>query len=300
MTILRFTIFFFALVLVFSGQGAAEDRLAYSCLTKGYWQIWTADVSGNRAKQVTFDQWDKKKPVWLSAKTILFLGNTGALWAINPDKGKPVRKFPGFQVESMAPGPGEGKLLLAVYEPSARDVSHIWIADMQTEKTVKLTRGTDLNRSPAGINGKDLVIYTATGIWKDSTLMMTDPAGSAGKPLLRDRFHNLSPSVSPDGKKVVYSSDLSGNYDIWEMDLSTLEKRQLTDFNGLDTDPKWSPDGKLILFVSTRDGQTGIWKMTVDQGKDIRKAMPKANPKAQRVTKKTIQAKDPWWAPENQ
>ena len=100
--------------------------------------------------------------------------------------------------------------------------------------------------------------------------MMTDLTGSIFKPLLQDSFHNLSPSVNPDGNRIAYTSDISGNYDIWLMTLSGAKKRRLTHFNGLDVDPRWSPGGEEILFVSTRDGKTGIWKMSIDRVKALR------------------------------
>jgi len=75
---------------------------------------------------------------------------------------------------------------------------------------------------------------------------------------------NEYPAWSKDGKKVAYSSDRSGNLDIWVMDDDGNNKRQLTTNPGTDERPAWSPDGKKIVFVSDRIGSINLWIMDSD------------------------------------
>jgi Tol biopolymer transport system component len=61
--------------------------------------------------------------------------------------------------------------------------------------------------------------------------------------------HSLSPDFSPDGKKILYQSDVTGNNEIWAMAANGSGKVQLTDnpdFQNLH--PRWSPDGARIVF----------------------------------------------------
>jgi hypothetical protein len=71
------------------------------------------------------------------------------------------------------------------------------------------------------------------------------------------QFHSLvvlgSPSWSPDGKRVVFSSvDRGGNSDLYILELSARSITRLTNDMYEDRDPAWSPDGKTIVFSSDR------------------------------------------------
>ena len=67
--------------------------------------------------------------------------------------------------------------------------------------------------------------------------------------------------VSPDGERVVVSSDRSGNPDLWMLPASGGTLEQLTD----DPTPDWlaafSPDGRALAFYAYRSGNRDIWVM---------------------------------------
>lgn len=63
---------------------------------------------------------------------------------------------------------------------------------------------------------------------------------------------------------VLYTSDESGNWDIWKHDLKTGKKEKLTNYSGPDYNPSLSPDGKKIAFTSYRWGGHRIGIMDVD------------------------------------
>lgn len=53
---------------------------------------------------------------------------------------------------------------------------------------------------------------------------------------------------SPDGTKILYASNVSGNNDIWVMNADGSGKTNLTPDTEFDTNPAWSPDGSRIAF----------------------------------------------------
>ncbi|TDI99247.1 MAG: serine/threonine-protein kinase, partial [Caldithrix sp.] len=70
-----------------------------------------------------------------------------------------------------------------------------------------------------------------------------------------------NPTWSPDGTRIAYTSDQSGNPDIWVRQISAGQSANLTgDNKGNDSDPAWSPDGDWLAFVSDREGG-GIFVM---------------------------------------
>jgi Tol biopolymer transport system component/DNA-binding winged helix-turn-helix (wHTH) protein len=62
------------------------------------------------------------------------------------------------------------------------------------------------------------------------------------------------PSWSPDGRFVVYSSDQSGNFDIWVRSIGEGNSVQVTSSPAHDWQPNWSPDGLSLVFRSERQG----------------------------------------------
>ena len=77
---------------------------------------------------------------------------------------------------------------------------------------------------------------------------------------------DYSPSWSPDGQKIAFASERSGNRDIWVMDADGGNLRRLTTHNARDSSPSWSPDGQKIAFRSKRSGNSDIWVMDDDGG----------------------------------
>ena len=65
------------------------------------------------------------------------------------------------------------------------------------------------------------------------------------------------PTWSPNGERVAYERDRTGNgqTSIWTMDTEGKDRRQLTHPSGLDADhnPMWSPHGELIAFERPYD-----------------------------------------------
>jgi Tol biopolymer transport system component/DNA-binding winged helix-turn-helix (wHTH) protein len=69
---------------------------------------------------------------------------------------------------------------------------------------------------------------------------------------------DLDPALSPDGSLLAYTSNQSGNYEIYVKPLSPGSREvQLTADGGQNFQPAWSPDGKQIAYHSQKHG--GIW-----------------------------------------
>jgi Tol biopolymer transport system component len=68
-----------------------------------------------------------------------------------------------------------------------------------------------------------------------------------------DPAEDSRPSWSPDGARIAFDSDRSGNYDIYIMNADGAGLVQLTDHASQDVFPVWSPDGARLAFVSLRD-----------------------------------------------
>ncbi|MGB7437133.1 MAG: hypothetical protein WBR26_07650 [Candidatus Acidiferrum sp.] len=96
----------------------------------------------------------------------------------------------------------------------------------------------------------------------------------AGKLVSFARFRgtNNSPTWSPDGAQVMFSSSMQGNPALYVTDSSGNRPKRLTfASNGADTSPAWNPKtGQTVAFVSDRGGVPQLYMMNAD-GTDPRK-----------------------------
>nr|WP_290666818.1 thioredoxin domain-containing protein [Ardenticatena sp.] len=97
-------------------------------------------------------------------------------------------------------------------------------------------------------------------------------ADGSGVRLVSDGVtESLFPSLSPDGRYVVYAAVVgNSNLDIVRYDLETEERISLTNSPDIDSQPVYSPDGTQIAFVSNRDGRLGLFVMDAD-GQNVRR-----------------------------
>ncbi len=69
------------------------------------------------------------------------------------------------------------------------------------------------------------------------------------------------PAISPDGTRVAYVSNESGNFDVYVTDVLGGRVLRLTTDPDRDFAPTWFPDGAAIAFVSDRTGTPSVWKV---------------------------------------
>jgi TolB protein len=75
----------------------------------------------------------------------------------------------------------------------------------------------------------------------------------------------ISPSWSADGAHMAYSSDRSGDPEIWVSDANGGASHQITTFRGPDVSPCWNPKtNNQIAWVSGRTGLPQIYTMDTD------------------------------------
>ena len=88
-----------------------------------------------------------------------------------------------------------------------------------------------------------------------------------------DSVRHYYPSLSPDGKSVVYSQYREDNvYELYELNIATGQTTQLTDRLGVLNSPEISPDGKSIVFMrwTVASDQYQIWVMDRNGGNPTR------------------------------
>jgi eukaryotic-like serine/threonine-protein kinase len=90
--------------------------------------------------------------------------------------------------------------------------------------------------------------------------------GRPAEPAITSSFREENPQFSPDGRRVVFASERSGDMEIWLADADGSSPSRLTHQPGLlHGSPRWSPDGRRIAFdAQGEDGRWDIWTIDAD------------------------------------
>ena len=133
-----------------------------------------------------------------------------------------------------------------------------------------------------------IAYVTSQGIGDDMqfALYVADSDGHNSQQVLSSRQPILSPSWSPDGRKLAYVSFETGRPAIYVQDLSSGNRARMTNFEGINGAPAWSPDGRRLAMSLSKDGQPEIYVMDVGS-RDLR-----------RITNDPAIDTEPSWAPD--
>ena len=141
----------------------------------------------------------------------------------------------------------------------------IYAMDADGGNQRRLTNNPGRDRSPSwSPDGKRIVfVSNKDGDVRNgkptAEIYVMDADGGNQRNLTNHPDRDSSPSWSPDGKRIVFSSDrdrgeAAHNTEIYAMDDDGGNQERLTSNLTEDQHPSWSPDGKRIAFSARRDG----------------------------------------------
>jgi len=119
---------------------------------------------------------------------------------------------------------------------------------------------------------------------KNFSLQIADADGHSPQVLLESPEPLLSPSWSPDGKRLAYVSFEGKNSAIFVQDIKTGKREKVAANKGINSAPSWSPDGSRLAMTLSKDGNTEIYIMHL------------ASKSLQRITKNKAIDTEPNWS----
>jgi TolB protein len=98
------------------------------------------------------------------------------------------------------------------------------------------------------------------------TLAVADSDGHGEQIILKSKQPILSPSWSPDGKRLAYVSFEKKRSIVYVQELKTGQREAVAKFKGINSAPRWSPDGKRLAVTLSKDGNSEIYILYVFTG----------------------------------
>jgi Tol biopolymer transport system component len=194
--------------------------------------------------QVTFGG-DNAEAYWsFDDKQLIFQSNN-ADWDVGCDQmflmnnGDSFRAMPAGRQESVPKmvSTGKGRTTCAYFLP---DNKHVIYASTHLVMD-------DCPDTPLKENGKYV-----WPIYDSYDIFVADLDGNITAQLTNEKGYDAEPTVSPQGDKIVFTSDRSGDLELYTMDIDGGNVKQITFELGYDGGAFFSPDGTQLIFRSSR------------------------------------------------
>ncbi len=164
--------------------------------------------------------------------------------------------------------PDSKKLAFVVF---AKGDNYIGIADADTGRTdsVRVPGIDAINSLDWSPDGHTIVLAgQKTGV---SDLFLFDLNSKSVRQLTSDKYADLQPAFSPDGRSVVFATDRGTGGDLNELrltgmrlatiDIQSGQVHMLPLFDGAkNIDPHYAPDGNSVYFISNAEGVPDIFR----------------------------------------
>jgi serine/threonine protein kinase/Tol biopolymer transport system component len=172
---------------------------------------------------------------------------------------------------------------------------NVWLAPVamgflsDVSRARQITDGVGQRAGDRGLmwmpNGNLVFVSRASG---SLDLWLMDQEGKNQQQLTTPETRaEVYPAVSPEGRYVVFSSNRTGNSNIYRLDITTGDQKQLT--NGTSEEfPTVTPDGKFVIYTLTSSSKFTLWKVPIDGGEPMQltdklSQWPVVSPDGQRI-----------------
>ena len=243
-----------AMTLTEPPPGFTVGRLAYPIYDTdtGVYDVYALFADGRLMRIATGGD----QPSWLGGSGALTYRDrlTPGISLVVPGEAAPRNVAAGAGLAWPSYSPDAGR-----YAYAAQNAGGTWqVYIARTDSSVAPVIHADGQGPIWGPNG--LLAWTGCDSAGECGIMVDNPDDDQPPGRLTASSNDIGLSWSPSGETLAYMSNVTGNWDIFLVNLSGGVVA-LTDNPESDGLPAWSPDGSRLAFASNRDGAWGIYLM---------------------------------------
>jgi Tol biopolymer transport system component len=235
----------------------------------------SVDKALKRAFDVTPDEFDTRFRTWLRKQYLPALVAKGE----PQEYGEPFKINPELESEEISPIPSPSGDLLAAYTTYKEDVDVV-LFNIPERKLLRnltsgytnryeyaiaqmLTIGPVMGRDIAfAPNGDQIALFVKRERGRN-LLLINALNGRIERSVPLPQEQELSPTYSPDGKKIAFAGYVGSQPDIFIYDISTGQVANITNDKFFDGAPVFSPDGKWLVYSSVVNGYAKLFKLNL-------------------------------------
>jgi Tol biopolymer transport system component len=236
---------------------------------ESWMNVGTISVATGEVKPLATRKWTEvRQAIWFDDRTILATaqetgGDAFVIWRVAYPSGEATRLTNDLNWYPLMSLTKEANVIAAVQTEIS---NNIWIMpEFDAARATEITKGRNLVGSPAWTPDRKIIYPYKTAGGGD--LYLIDPANGDRKQLTADARNNYSPTVTPDGRYVVFVSERSGSPRVWRMNLDGSDPRELTHEQEAQ-DVTVSPDSQWIAYTNC-ENKCWVFTLPIDGGTPV-------------------------------
>jgi tricorn protease len=207
----------------------ADGLIYFASERDGTFNIWRMPPTGGAPQQVTTHKEDGVQFPSISPDgRHMIYENDFELWTMDVPEGKP-RKL----------------ALRMTFDPKENDI----------EVLTTTNRADGFTVSPSGE-------YLAVDVHGEITIVPTEAGVGEKTAVTNSAWRERGQVWSPDGRRIAYISDESGDEEIWVFDIAAGTRRKLTSQASVKADLTWAPNSGKLAFT----GNNRLWEVDMAPG----------------------------------
>lgn len=181
---------------------------------------------------------------------------------------------------------GIGQTKIAFVVEAGYGKSEVYVSDFDGHGPQAVTRDNTLAAAPCWVPGRFALYYNSYKLGNPA-IFSHDLSNGARKTVAWYGGSSISPSVSPDGRRVAMILSKDGWTDLYVADADGSNVRRLTKSPEDESSPCWSPDGQWICYATKIKERRSLCRI------------PAAGGAAQRIpTTGVLNPTEPDWSPD--